>query len=51
MKLGRLASHVAELPSWTNFTLDLEVLELGPDYKPEQPTTRAALLEMFDKVG
>jgi uncharacterized damage-inducible protein DinB len=49
MKLGRLAGHVAELPSWTNFTLDLEVLELGPDYKPEQPATRAGLLEMFDK--
>jgi uncharacterized damage-inducible protein DinB len=50
MKLGRLASHVAELPSWTNFTLDVEVLELGPDFKPDIATTRAELLEMFDKA-
>jgi uncharacterized damage-inducible protein DinB len=50
MKLGRLASHVAELPSWTNFTLDLEFLELGPDFKPDIATTRAELLEMFDKA-
>ena len=49
MKLGRLASHVAELPSWTAFTLDREVLELGPDFKPNIAATRAELLEMFEK--
>jgi uncharacterized damage-inducible protein DinB len=49
MTLGRLASHVAELPGWTAFTLDTEVLELQPDFKPQVATTRAELLEMFDK--
>jgi uncharacterized damage-inducible protein DinB len=49
MTLGRLATHVAELPSWTTFTLDLEVLELGPDFKPAFANTQAELLEMFDK--
>jgi uncharacterized damage-inducible protein DinB len=50
MNLGRLATHVAELPSWTNSALDLEVLELGPDFKPHFATTKAELLEMFDKA-
>src|SRR5437016_4835631 len=49
MTLGRLASHVAELPSWTTFTLDREVLELGPDFKPDIASSRAELLEKFDK--
>ena len=49
MTLGRLASHVAELPSWTAFTVDLEVLDMTPDFKPTIATTRAELLEMFDK--
>ncbi|HWE51631.1 MAG TPA: DinB family protein [Bryobacteraceae bacterium] len=51
MKLGRLASHVAELPGWTDFTLDLEVLEMGSDYKPDIAATKAELLERFDKAA
>ncbi len=49
MTLGRLASHVAELPSWAAFTLDREVFELGPDMKPEIADSRADLLERFDR--
>jgi uncharacterized damage-inducible protein DinB len=49
MTLGRLATHVAELPSWTTYTLDREVLEMTPDSKPNFAATRAQLLEMFDK--
>jgi uncharacterized damage-inducible protein DinB len=49
MTLGRLATHVAELPSWTTFTLDREVLEMTPDWKPNFASSRAELLEMFDK--
>ncbi len=49
MTLGRLATHVAELPSWTNFALDREVLELTPDFKPNFAATQAELLEMFDR--
>jgi len=49
MTLGELATHVAGLPSWTNFTLDTEELNLAPDFKPELLTSRAGLLERFDK--
>jgi uncharacterized damage-inducible protein DinB len=49
MTLGRLANHVAELPGWTKETLDLEVLEMGPDTKPSIAGTRAEVLEKFDK--
>jgi uncharacterized damage-inducible protein DinB len=49
MTLGRLATHVAELPSWTTYTLDREVLELQPDFKPTIATSRAELLQIFDK--
>jgi uncharacterized damage-inducible protein DinB len=49
MTLGRLATHVAEIPSWTGYTLDLEVLELGPDFKPTLATSRAELLQILDK--
>ena len=49
MTLGRLATHVAELPSWAVMTLNTEVLELTPDFKPVFATTRAELLEKFDK--
>jgi uncharacterized damage-inducible protein DinB len=49
MTLARLASHVAEMPSWTAFTLDLEVLDMAPDTKPKIWTSRAVLLESFDK--
>ncbi len=49
MTLGRLASHVAEMPSWAVYTLDREVLDLPADAKPRVAGTRAELLEMFDK--
>src|SRR5579863_7577432 len=49
MTLGRLATHVAELPSWTLMTLDREILEMGADYKPSFAANRAELLEIFDK--
>jgi uncharacterized damage-inducible protein DinB len=49
MTLGRLASHVAEMPSWAVYTLDREVLDLPPDAKPRIAGSRAELLEMFEK--
>jgi uncharacterized damage-inducible protein DinB len=48
MALGRLASHVAEMPAWAVMTLDTEVLDLQPDFKPHVATSRAGLLDMFD---
>ncbi len=49
MELGRLATHIAELPSWSTMTLTTEVLEMGPDFKPTIAGTQAELLEIFDK--
>jgi uncharacterized damage-inducible protein DinB len=50
MTLARLATHVAELPSWTGPTLDQEVLEMDPGFKPHIAASRAELLEIFDKA-
>jgi uncharacterized damage-inducible protein DinB len=49
MTLGRLASHVAELPGWGIMTLDREVLELDSSFKPHVAKSAAELLEIFDK--
>jgi len=49
MTLGRLASHVADLPSVVTRALDQEVFDLQPDFKPWTGASRAELLEMFDK--
>jgi uncharacterized damage-inducible protein DinB len=49
MSLGRLASHVAELPGWAKTTLEVELLELGPEFKAHIAATRAELLDTFDK--
>jgi uncharacterized damage-inducible protein DinB len=51
MTLGRLATHVAELPSWGSMTLDVDVLEIPTDYKPQIAQSRAELLEKFDKAA
>ncbi len=49
MALGRLAGHVAELPAWAGSTLDTEELSMDSSYKPWIPTSRAEILERFDK--
>jgi uncharacterized damage-inducible protein DinB len=49
MNMARLATHVAELPSWTAITLDHEVFEMPSDYQPHFAQSRAELLQMFDK--
>lgn len=49
MTLGRLASHVAELPSWAKMTIETEVLELQPGMQPALAQSRQELLAMFEK--
>jgi uncharacterized damage-inducible protein DinB len=49
MPMGRLAGHVAELPSWAKTTLEVEVLEIQPGMQPFVATSRQQLLEAFDK--
>jgi uncharacterized damage-inducible protein DinB len=41
MTLGRLASHLAELPTWAVHSLKLDSLDIAP---PGQPTPRGASL-------
>lgn len=50
MTLARLATHVAEVPSWVGPTLDQEVLEMDPAFKPVIAESRAQLLQIFDKA-
>jgi len=50
MSIARVATHVAELPGWANFTLDREVLEMDSSYTPTIAASRAELLQMFDKA-
>lgn len=48
MKLGRLASHLAEMPRWLTVTMTSEMLEPGPDMKGFNAATRTELLDEFD---
>jgi len=49
MTLGRLASHVAEMPQWSLFTINQDKLELTPDMKPFNAATKAELMGALDK--
>ena len=53
MPLGRLASHIAEMPDWYVVTLTTESLDFappgGPPYKPVIFATPAEVLRVLDK--
>ncbi len=49
MTLGRLAGHVAEMPSWASVTLTRDSLDLSPEFKAHVVESRAETLEFFDK--
>jgi uncharacterized damage-inducible protein DinB len=49
MSLGRLAGHVAEMPSWAGHTLEVETLTIQPGEKGYEPESRQAMLGKFDK--
>jgi len=49
MALGRLASHVAELPNWAAHTMQTEVLEIEAGQAPYLAKSNKQLLEDFDK--
>jgi uncharacterized damage-inducible protein DinB len=49
MSLERLATHVAELPSWPKLALESEVFELQPGFKPRIAGSTAELLEIFEQ--
>jgi len=49
MALNRLATHVAELPSWIKTAIETDVLEMQPGFKPQIASNTMELLEIFDK--
>ena len=49
MKLGNLANHIAELPTWIPMIMTTDELDLATmDYKPVIPTTSAELTDKLD---
>lgn len=48
MSLGRLASHVAELPGWAKHAIELEALDITPGQPPYLANSREDLLARFD---
>ena len=49
MTLGRLASHVADFPTWALTTVQVDTLVLNPGDRPVPPTSRNQILNKFDK--
>ena len=53
MALGGLATHLANLPNWTVFTINQDSLDIAPPgeepFKLEQKNSRQEILEDFDK--
>jgi uncharacterized damage-inducible protein DinB len=53
MELGRLSSHIAELPGWILQVFEKDSLDINPPggsgYKPPHITSRQQLLELFDR--
>jgi uncharacterized damage-inducible protein DinB len=53
MALGRLATHLAELPGWTIQTIQMESLDIAPPgappFTPAKAGSRTEILELFDK--
>ncbi|MEE8586296.1 MAG: DinB family protein [Acidobacteriota bacterium] len=48
MSMGRLASHLAEIPHWLGAVLDMDEFTMPEDYKPFAAGSQAELLETFD---
>jgi uncharacterized damage-inducible protein DinB len=53
MTLGRLATHLAEIPSWAQVTLGADEFDVSPPgappYQPPALKTRAEVIALFDK--
>src|SRR5262249_4539588 len=49
MTLGKLATHIAEIPGWIPTILDQTELVLTADYRPTVCATPAEVLALFDK--
>ena len=51
MTLGRLAGHVAEMPSWGSVTIGRDHLDFSTgEFQPMEMTSREQVLTAFDKI-
>ena len=50
MTLGRLATHLAQIPGWVKETLVQDSIDIGGEFKPTDLATRDEVLAAFDKV-
>jgi uncharacterized damage-inducible protein DinB len=49
MTLGRLATHLAEIPQWGGRVLDHDDMNITGSYQPKQESSRDAILAIFDR--
>jgi len=50
MSMGRLATHIAEMPGWTAMTISQDELDFGKsEYKPVVAKSRAEVLALHDE--
>jgi uncharacterized damage-inducible protein DinB len=49
MTMGRLASHIADMPTWAVSGITLDSLDLAAGHKPFEAASQAELLTAFDK--
>jgi uncharacterized damage-inducible protein DinB len=49
MAMGHLAQHIAEISSWTVSIIDVDMLDLPADFKPEVLPSTGQVLAKFDK--
>jgi|ERR1700681_1245162 uncharacterized damage-inducible protein DinB len=47
--MGKLATHLATLPTWTGVTLNTSGLDLAVPFDQPKPATTEEVLELFDK--
>jgi uncharacterized damage-inducible protein DinB len=49
MTLGRLATHIAEIPGWVGSIVDKPGFDVGGDYTPQVAASMAEVLAMLDR--
>src|SRR6266404_3420344 len=50
MTLGRLATHVSEIPHWSSDIFHIDVYDFQQHYKPSQdPSTQEGLIKRFQE--
>ncbi|HEY0553915.1 MAG TPA: DinB family protein [Thermoanaerobaculia bacterium] len=47
--MGKLATHIAHLPTWTNITLDTAELDVAQPFEIPKPASTEELLAFFDQ--